>query len=240
MKLQFLGHACFLLDDGIHKVLTDPFLTGAGRPEWAEKVDPDVIFVTHGHGDHVGDAAAIARRTGAPVCCTADLADAVFVPAGVACVAGNLGGTVRLSFGCAKFFQALHGGGAAGCPACGFLFEMGGQGRVYHAGDTALMTDMTLLADEDIDVALLPIGDFYTMGPADALRAVKLIRPRLTVPTALQHLPGHHPGSGGIRRRLQRGGICRQSPSAGGGDDPVSSLGRERAEHHSGCPGTGE
>lgn len=103
MKLQFLGHACFLLDDGVHKVLTDPFLTGAGRPEWAEKVDPDVIFVTHGHGDHVGDAAAIARRTGAPVCCTADLADAVFVPAGVACVAGNLGGTVRLSFGCAKF-----------------------------------------------------------------------------------------------------------------------------------------
>ena len=97
MKLQFLGHACFLLDDGVHKVLTDPFLTGAGRPEWAEKVDPDVIFVTHGHGDHVGDAAAIARRTGAPVCCTADLADAVFVPAGVACVAGNLGGTVRLS-----------------------------------------------------------------------------------------------------------------------------------------------
>lgn len=82
MKLQFLGHACFLLDDGVHKVLTDPFLTGAGRPEWAEKVDPDVIFVTHGHGDHVGDAAAIARRTGAPVCCTADLADAVFVPAG--------------------------------------------------------------------------------------------------------------------------------------------------------------
>ena len=67
MKLQFLGHACFLLDDGVHKVLTDPFLTGAGRPEWAEKVDPDVIFVTHGHGDHVGDAAAIARRTGAPV-----------------------------------------------------------------------------------------------------------------------------------------------------------------------------
>ena len=77
MKLQFLGHACFLLDDGVHKVLTDPFLSGAGRPEWAEKVDPDVIFVTHGHGDHVGDAAAIARRTGAPVCCTAELADAV-------------------------------------------------------------------------------------------------------------------------------------------------------------------
>ena len=181
MKLQFLGHACFLLDDGVHKVLTDPFLSGAGRPEWAETVEPDVIFVPHGAGDHVGDADAIARRTGAPVCCTADLADAVFVPAGVACVAGNLGGTVRLSFGSAKFFQALHGGGAAGCPACGFLFEMGGR-KIYHAGDTALMADMTLLAEENIDAALLPIGDFYTMGPADALRAVKLIRPRLTVP----------------------------------------------------------
>ena len=117
-----------------------------------------------------------------------DLADAVFVPAGVACVAGNLGGTVRLSFGCAKFFQALHGGGAAGCPACGFLFEMGGR-KIYHAGDTALMTDMTLLADEDIDVALLPIGDFYTMGPADALRAAKLIQSKLVIPMHYNTFP---------------------------------------------------
>ena len=117
MELQFLGHACFLLNDGLHRVLTDPFLSGAGHADWAETVQPDFIFVTHGHGDHVGDAAAIARRTGAAVCCTADLADAVFAPAGVTCIAGNLGGTVRLPFGSAKFFQALHGGGAAGCPA---------------------------------------------------------------------------------------------------------------------------
>ena len=134
MELRFLGHACFLLDDGTCKVLTDPFLSGAGHPDWAEQVRPDYIFVTHGHGDHVGDAAAIARRTGAQVCCTADLADAVFGPAGVTCIAGNLGGTVRLPFGSAKFIQALHGGGAAGCPACGFLFEMGGK-TIYHAGD---------------------------------------------------------------------------------------------------------
>ena len=92
MELRFLGHACFLLDDGACKVLTDPFLSGAGHPDWAEQVRPDYIFVTHGHGDHVGDAAAIARRTGAQVCCTADLADAVFGPAGVSCIAGNLGG----------------------------------------------------------------------------------------------------------------------------------------------------
>ena len=188
MELQFLGHACFLLDDGACRVLTDPFLSGAGHPDWAEQVRPDYIFVTHGHGDHVGDAAAIAQRTGAQVCCTADLADAVFGPAGVDCIAGNLGGTVRLPFGTAKFIQALHGGGAAGCPACGFLFEMGGK-TIYHAGDTALTMDMALLEDAHIDAALLPIGDFYTMGPADALRAVKLIKPKLTVPMHYDTFP---------------------------------------------------
>lgn len=189
MKIRFLGHACFLLDDGACKALVDPFLTGnplAAVP--ADQVEADIIFVTHGHGDHVGDAAAIAQRTGAQVCCTADLADAVFGPAGVDCIAGNLGGTVRLPFGSAKFIQALHGGGAAGCPACGFLFEMGGK-TIYHAGDTALTMDMALLEDDHIDAALLPIGDFYTMGPADALRAVRLIKPRLTIPMHYNTFP---------------------------------------------------
>ena len=147
MELRFLGHACFELSDGVHRVLTDPYLTGnplaAAGPE---EVEPDFIFVTHGHHDHVGDTAAIARRTGAAICCTADLADAVFQPAGVPVLAGNLGGTMRLPFGSAKIFQALHGSGAAGCLSCGFIFEMGGK-KVYHAGDTALMMDMLLLKD---------------------------------------------------------------------------------------------
>ena len=182
MELQFLGHACFLLDDGACKVLIDPYLTGNPQAAAsAEEVEPDYLFVTHGHGDHVGDAAAISRRTDAPVVCTADLADALFTPAGVQVIAGNLGGTLALPFGSAKFIQALHGGGAAGCPACGFLFEMGGR-KIYHAGDTALTLDMQLLAEEEIDAALLPIGDFYTMGPKDALRAVRLIRPKLVIP----------------------------------------------------------
>ena len=97
-------------------------------------------------------------------------------------------GTRRLPFGSAKFIQALHGGGAAGCPACGFLFEMGGK-TIYHAGDTALTLDMALLEDAHIDAALLPIGDFYTMGPADALRAVKLIKPQLTIPMHYDTFP---------------------------------------------------
>ena len=182
MKIQFLGHACFLLDDGSCKALVDPFLTGNPLAAVsADAVEADMIFVTHGHGDHVGDAVDIARRTGAQIFCSVDLAEAVFGPAGVPAVAGNLGGWIKTSFGRVKLTPAIHGSGVPGCLSCGFLFEMGGK-KIYHAGDTALTCDMTLLAAEQVDVALLPIGDFYTMGPADALRAVKLIRPRLTVP----------------------------------------------------------
>ena len=188
MELQFLGHACFLLDDGARKVLTDPFLSGAGHPDWAEQVRPDYIFLTHGHGDHVGDAAAIARRTGAAVCCTADLADAVFAPAGLPVQGGNLGGRFSAPFGSVKLVPALHGSGVPGCLSCGFLLEMGGK-KIYHAGDTALISDMALLAEENIDVALLPIGDFYTMGPEDALRAVEMIRPGLTIPMHFNTMP---------------------------------------------------
>jgi len=189
MELKFLGHACFLLDDGTHKVLTDPFLTGNPlAAASADDIDADFVFVTHGHGDHVGDSAAISRRTGAPVCCTVDLAAGVYEPDGIPTQVGNLGGTVPMPFGSAKFFSAIHGSGVPGCLACGFILEIGGK-KIYHAGDTALMADMALLAEENIDVALLPIGDFYTMGPADALRAVKMIHPKLVIPMHYNTFP---------------------------------------------------
>ena len=189
MELKFLGHACFLLDDGTCKVLTDPFLTGnALAAADARQVDADFIFVTHGHGDHTGDAEVIARRTGATVCCTVDLAEGVFGPAGVKTQVGNLGGSIAMPFGSAKFFQAMHGSGVAGCLPCGFIFTMDGK-KIYHAGDTALMSDMALLADEHIDAALLPIGDVFTMGPDDALRAVRMIRPKLVIPMHYDTFP---------------------------------------------------
>ena len=189
MKLQFLGHAAFLLDDGTHRVLVDPFLSGNPLAAVSPKeIAADWIFVTHGHDDHVGDAVDIARRTGATVCCSVDLAKAVFTTAGVKTLAGNLGGRMRLPFGWAKLTTAVHGSGVPGCLACGFLFEMGGR-RIYHAGDTALTADLALLASEKIDAALLPIGDFYTMGPEDALRAVQMIRPRWAVPMHYDTFP---------------------------------------------------
>lgn len=189
MKLTWLSHACFLLEAEGHRALVDPFLTGnplAAIP--AEQAEADMIFVTHGHGDHLGDAVTISRRTGAPVCCTVDLAEAVFGPAGIDTVTGNLGGWLPLPFGRVKFTPAIHGSGVPGCLACGFLFEMGGK-RIYHAGDTALTKDLALLAEEQVDAALLPIGDVYTMGPEDALRAVELIRPGLTVPMHYNTFP---------------------------------------------------
>ena len=189
MDLTFLGHACFLLNDGTHTVLTDPFLSGHDLAAIsADDATADFIFVTHGHGDHVGDSIEISRRTGAPVCCTVDLANGVFAPAGAETLVGNLGGRIPMPFGSAKFFQALHGSGVPGCLSCGFIFEMGGK-KIYHAGDTGLMADMALLTDEEIDVALLPIGDLYTMGPADALRAVKMIRPKLVIPMHYNTFP---------------------------------------------------
>ena len=189
MELKFLGHACFLLDDGTHKVLTDPHLSGnplaAAKPE---DVSADFICVTHGHGDHVGDSVAIAQRTGATVICPVDLAGAVFKSSGVKTAGGNIGGTAPTPFGSVKLFQAIHGSGIAGGLACGLIIEIGGK-KIYHAGDTALMADMALLADEEIDVALLPIGDYYTMGPTDALRAVKMIRPKLVIPMHYDTFP---------------------------------------------------
>ena len=189
MQLTFLGHACFLLDDGTHKVLIDPHLSGNPlAAAKADQVEADFICVTHGHGDHIGDSVEIAKRTGATVFCTVDLAGAVYKPAGVKAMGGNLGGTAPMPFGSVKIFPAIHGSGVAGGLACGFVIEMDGK-KIYHAGDTALMADMALLEEEGIDVALLPIGDFYTMGPKDALRAVKMIRPGLTVPMHYNTFP---------------------------------------------------
>lgn len=189
MKLTFLGHACFLLENGTVKILTDPYLTGnASAAVSADMVEADMIFVTHGHSDHIGDTVKIARRTGAIVCCSVDLAEGVFGPAGLKVQVGNLGGWIKTSFGRAKFTAALHGSGVAGCLSNGFLFEMDGK-HIYHAGDTALTSDMALLAEERVDVALLPIGDVFTMGPEDALRAVKLIRPGLTIPMHYGTMP---------------------------------------------------
>ena len=187
LTITFYGHACFALTDGETKLLIDPFFTGNGlAPIKADEAEADYILVTHGHGDHTGDAAAIAERTGATIITTVDVGTALFGNCRNL-ICGNIGGKIQLPFGSIQYVPAIHGSGVPGGVACGFVIRMDGK-TVYHMGDTSLTKDFELLADQ-IDALLIPIGDFYTMGPEDALTAVKMIRPGYVIPMHFNTFP---------------------------------------------------
>jgi L-ascorbate metabolism protein UlaG (beta-lactamase superfamily) len=180
MNVKYLGHSCFVITSKVYVLLTDPFLSGnpasGAKPE---EIGATHVFVTHGHDDHMGDAASIAARCGSTVYATVETAGRF--PKGTTVDVGQIGGFVPAPFGGVKFTAAAHGSGVPGGLSCGFLIELEGK-KIYHAGDTGLIMDMALLEEEKVDLALLPIGDRYTMGPKDALRAVKLIKPAQVVP----------------------------------------------------------
>jgi L-ascorbate metabolism protein UlaG (beta-lactamase superfamily) len=184
-SLTWLGHAAMALEVGGHRLLVDPFLTGnpAAKASPGE-VAADYILISHGHGDHVGDAVAIARRTGATVISNFEIAN-WFDSQGIQSHGQHLGGGHDWPFGYLKLTLALHGSalpdGSYGGNPCGFLLTTGGQ-KIYLACDTGLFGDMQLIGDEGLDLAVLPIGDNFTMGPADALRAAKLLRARTLIP----------------------------------------------------------
>jgi L-ascorbate metabolism protein UlaG (beta-lactamase superfamily) len=195
-KLRYLGHSAFYLEGEGIKALIDPFLTGnpnaAAKPE--DFGDLNYIFLTHGHGDHMGDTIAIAKATGATVFTCNELA-AYLASKGLSVEDMHIGGRARFPFGTVKLTSAWHG-----CPiddegkniyggvACGFVIEVEGK-KVYHAGDTGLTYDMQLLRAENIHIALLPIGGYYTMDMEDAARAVGLIRPRTVIPMHYNTFP---------------------------------------------------
>jgi L-ascorbate metabolism protein UlaG (beta-lactamase superfamily) len=172
--------------DGTH-VLIDPFLTdNPAAAQSADQVPADFILVSHGHGDHLGDAIAIARRTGATVVSNYEISEWLHKQ-GLAKAHGmQHGGGFRFPFGRVKLTLAFHGSmlpdGSNGGNPCGFLITCNDGKKVYDAADTGLFGDMRLIGEEGIDLALLPIGDNYTMGPDDALRAVKFVAPRKVVP----------------------------------------------------------
>lgn len=209
MKIKFLGHSCFLLELGSVTLLTDPFLTGNGTAsQSAADTRADFILVSHAHGDHVGDAVAIARANHATVVTTVELAEQIFGPQEISCMAGNIGGTVSLPCGSVQFFQALHSCGLPGGIACGFVLEAEGK-TVYFAGDTGLMSDMALLQDRRIDLALLPIGDVFTMGPRDALTAISMIRPGAVIPMHYNTMPPIRQDADAFARQVSAQGIAR-------------------------------
>ena len=180
------GHATHGLKVDEYKILIDPYFTGNPAATMsAEKVDADYILITHGHGDHLADAPSIAKRTGA-LCISNSEICSWLRNQGLKVHAQHIGGGYQYPFGYLKLTPAQHGsalpdGSYGGNPA-GFLLTTPDSKKIYIAGDTGLFGDMQLIGDEGIDLAVIPIGDNYTMGPDDALRAVKLLRPKLVVP----------------------------------------------------------
>ncbi|MBL8056421.1 MAG: metal-dependent hydrolase [Anaerolineales bacterium] len=186
IKLTWYGHAAMLVEVGGAKLLVDPFFTGnPAAAISAEAAQADYILISHGHGDHVGDAVAIAKRTGATVIANFEICN-WFNMQGVAKThPQHLGGGFTYPFGYLKLTLALHGSalpdGSYGGNPCGFLLTAEAK-KVYLACDTGLFGDMRLIGEEGLDLAVLPIGDNFTMGPADARRAAKLLQAKHIVP----------------------------------------------------------
>jgi L-ascorbate metabolism protein UlaG (beta-lactamase superfamily) len=188
VDVTWLGHSAWQLQIGEALLLVDPFLTGnPAAAATANRVQPQFLFVSHGHADHVGDAAEIAMRTGALVIANYEITEWL-ARQGVANVHPmNTGGGHRFPIGYLKLTIAHHTSmlpdGSNGGSPCGMLLTLEDGRRIYHAADTGLFYDMKLIGDEGVDLAILPIGDNFTMGPDDALRAVELIRPKVVIPT---------------------------------------------------------
>jgi L-ascorbate metabolism protein UlaG (beta-lactamase superfamily) len=185
-KISYYGHAVLGLETSGYKLLVDPFFTDNPAASMsADQAEADYILVSHGHGDHVGDTVSIARRTGATVISNAEISGWL-ADQGVKTHGQHLGGGFQHPFGYLKLTLALHGSGLpdgsnGGNPA-GFLLTTNDGDKLYFACDTGLFGDMRLIGDEGIYLAVLPIGDNYTMGPDDALIAVKFIRPKHVIP----------------------------------------------------------
>lgn len=198
MKFTYLGHAAGYLETSSERFLFDPFLTGNPKaPITADDVAPSYIVLTHGHSDHVGDSVQISKRAGASIITTFELANWLGAQ-GAKTFAMNHGGWFGFPFGKIRFTVAFHSssvieeGGRPlylGEPA-GVVIQTEGK-TIYHAGDTALFSDMRLIGeDAPIDLALLPIGDLYTMGPKDAAKAVEFLGPKRVVPIHYGTFPG--------------------------------------------------
>lgn len=197
MEISYHGHSVVYIKTDTHKILIDPFITGNPLCDLdPESIEVDVILLTHGHNDHVGDTFAIAERTGAQIVALNELA--VYLgQKGLNAHGMNIGGSYDFDFGRVKFTQAFHSSSYeeedgsfiyTGMPG-GIILTIGDK-TIYHLGDTALFSDLKLYGEaHDIDLAFVPIGDNFTMGPEDALLAAKWIKAKKVVPVHYNTFP---------------------------------------------------
>lgn len=197
MNIRYLGHSAFALEVDGTNILFDPFLNGnASCPVTADEVEADVILLTHGHADHLGDTVDIAKRTNALVVANFEVATYCENEGAPRVHAMNHGGGYNFDFGYVKMTPAWHSsaietpdGMLYGGNPGGYVLRAGGF-TLYNAGDTALFQDMELIGEQfPLDVALLPIGDNFTMGPVDAAHAVELLKPRYVIPMHYNTFP---------------------------------------------------
>jgi len=196
-QIQFLGHACFLVEFGGTKLLFDPFITGNPMAKQIDidALEVDYIFLTHGHQDHVLDAEAIAKRTGAKIISNYEIVS-WYDSKGIPGHPMNHGGKYVFDFGTVKYVSAIHSSvlpdGTYGGNPGGFVV-WNDSNCFYMAGDTALTYDMKLIPAlcPKLDWAVLPIGDNFTMGMEEAVMAADFIQCQSNYWVSLQHLPAH-------------------------------------------------
>jgi L-ascorbate metabolism protein UlaG (beta-lactamase superfamily) len=195
MQIRFIGHATFELAEGDATVLVDPFLApnNPAAKVSAEEVEPTHVLITHGHMDHVADAAAVAKRTGAHCVAVTELARWLGEQGVEDYSDPGIGGTVSFGWGTVKLVPAWHTNttpdGTAIGPPTGLVIEIGGV-TVYHLGDTALFGDLRLIGERHSpDVALVPIGGHFTMDRHDAAYACELIGAPTVIPCHYNTFP---------------------------------------------------
>ena len=221
MKFTFYGHAAFEIETGGKKLLFDPFIS---PNELAKHIDvnslkPDYILLSHGHGDHIADLFTIQKNSGAKVICIAEIAGWLGGK-GIPDAHGmNIGGGFNFDFGRVKMVNAAHSSsmpdGSYGGVAAGFIIYAEGK-KIYFAGDTALTYDMKLLADENLDWAILPIGDNYTMSGEDAIKATEFINCKNVIGVHYDTFPQIKINKEETAEKFKKAGVNLQLPVIGG------------------------
>lgn len=199
-KLTYLGHSAFFIERDWDGILIDPYITGNPNANFDYKEKRiSHIFVTHAHLDHLGDAIAISKHTGAPIVAVVELA-AYCMEKGAKAIGINVGANLNFDWGNVKVVNAIHSSSNPdlpyGGPAVGFIFDIDGT-TIYHAGDTALMSEFSLIGQlYNPYYALLPIGGFYTMGVEEAAVAAKMLY-------SMEIIPMHYNTFSNIKANVQ-------------------------------------